>query len=280
MGIPPRVSIVITSCNQSKYIKQAILSALQQVYDNKEIILVDDGSTDGSLAIIEEFKQKNKVLSFPKPHSSGFARNRGIEAATGDFVLCLDGDDYIKPNYLSQTVPLMLRSPHIGVVYTDCLQYIEDVANFVYKHFQPFCRNMLLQYNFIHNGSLFRRKLALKVGLQNESLLLLEDYDFWLRLTTYSYAYYLPDALYVYRIHGRNKSLHNRREQKILMKKIASNYRKVIPVLIREEDHNQVYEVRNSIKYLIPSRQKFESLRYQWGHVVSVDPRLFRMYRS
>ena len=98
-----RVSIVINNYNYRGFIRQAIESALAQTYGNTEVIIVDDGSTDGSVEIINEYsKQTTVILKQNGGQASAF--NVGISRATGDFILLLDSDDYLFPNAVEECV--------------------------------------------------------------------------------------------------------------------------------------------------------------------------------
>ncbi len=113
----PKVSIVIPNYNYADYLPQAIESALNQTYDNKEVLVVDDGSTDSSVEIIRSYGSRVKFLPQDNQGVSA-ARNTGIAFAQGEFLLPLDADDYLEMRYLATTVPLM-ADPEVGIVSTD-----------------------------------------------------------------------------------------------------------------------------------------------------------------
>ena len=101
-----KVSVVIPVYNVEKYLRECINSVLKQTYENIEIILIDDGSTDSSGQICDEFNSNSKVKIVHKKNAGlGFARNSGIEIATGKYIMFLDSDDYIKDDM----VEIMLR---------------------------------------------------------------------------------------------------------------------------------------------------------------------------
>jgi glycosyltransferase involved in cell wall biosynthesis len=92
-----RFSIIITSYNQRSFIRQAVESALGQEYVDKEVIVVDDGSTDGSQAILSEFGNRIKPCFLETNQGAGAARNHGVFLASGDYIIFLDGDDMLLP---------------------------------------------------------------------------------------------------------------------------------------------------------------------------------------
>ena len=112
-----KVSIVIPCYNLVPYVRQAVDSALAQTYSNFEVIVVNDGSTDDSLQVLRQYGSRVKLVD-QKNQGLGAARNHGIAKAEGEFILPLDADDWINPNYLTKTVPRM-ADPRIGIVSTD-----------------------------------------------------------------------------------------------------------------------------------------------------------------
>ena len=93
----PRFSIIITSYNQRSFIREAVNSALAQEYSEKEVIVVDDGSTDGSPAILAEYGNRIKAFYLGVNQGAYSARNKGVSLANGDYVMFLDGDDLLLP---------------------------------------------------------------------------------------------------------------------------------------------------------------------------------------
>ena len=115
----PRVSIVIPVYNAEKYLDRCIESAVNQIYKETEIILVDDGSTDSSFEICTKWAEKDRRIKvIHKPNEgAGFARNAGLDAATGDYVLFVDSDDYILPETVHKCVEAAVRDNSEIVLY-------------------------------------------------------------------------------------------------------------------------------------------------------------------
>lgn len=102
-----KISIIITCYNVEKYIDQAIQSCLNQTYENIELILVEDCSTDGTKEIINKYATSNtkiKIIQHSENMGAGWARRHGIEAATGDYFITIDGDDWIDPTFIESLV--------------------------------------------------------------------------------------------------------------------------------------------------------------------------------
>jgi len=108
----PKVSIIIPIFNSAKYLAQAIESGLGQTWDNKEIIIVDDGSEDDSLQIAKMFTNETVKILEQHNQGAGAARNAGINLAEGDYIQFLDADDILSPNKLSIQVEELIKYPN------------------------------------------------------------------------------------------------------------------------------------------------------------------------
>ena len=127
-----KISIIIPVYNVEQYIKNCLESVINQTYDNWEIILIDDGSTDNSKAIyeniaIKKFKQTNKGVSA--------ARNLGIEKAQGDYIVFLDADDWIEKNFLERMLEV-IENEDADIVQCN-FYYANNRSNIERKHIRP-----------------------------------------------------------------------------------------------------------------------------------------------
>src|SRR2546427_3598573 len=126
----PKVSITIPSYNHARFLPAAIESALAQTYQHLEIIIVDDGSTDGSLQIAEEYGRRHadviKVITHAGLRNRGISEtvNLGFESATGSYWCGLPSDDLFHPRKIAEQVAFLERHPEIGWVY-GYAQYID-----------------------------------------------------------------------------------------------------------------------------------------------------------
>jgi glycosyltransferase involved in cell wall biosynthesis len=121
----PKVSILIPCYNAERWIAQAIESALNQTYVNKEVIVIDDGSTDGSLEVIKSF---GDVISWESSSNKGgnISRNRLLELSTGEWLQYLDSDDYLLPNKVEQQVNFIVNFPNADIIYSPSIyEYVE-----------------------------------------------------------------------------------------------------------------------------------------------------------
>lgn len=143
-----KISVIIPVYNAEKYLEKSIQSVLNQTYKDWEIIAIDDESEDSSYQILQMFAQKDSRIKIntKKNEGPGLTRNRALDQATGEFVVFLDADDYIEPDYfelLNQTV----KNENADVVFIDVIQ--ENIEGNVIKHekmskFKDCCRKKML----------------------------------------------------------------------------------------------------------------------------------------
>lgn len=194
MEIPGRVSIVISLYNQKHYIAKTLDSAVAQSYEDVEIIVVDDGSTDEPISVLSEYpiqiiKQANQGLPT--------ARNVGIEQATGEFIVILDSDDILDENYITKTLPLMKDG--VAAVATDFSFFGRDTGHTILK--KPTLPKEL-DSNEMTCTALFRRKALLAVGgYKPEMVHGYEDWEMWINLLKHGWEIeVLNECLFHYRI--------------------------------------------------------------------------------
>lgn len=123
-----KVSVVMPVYNVEKFVEKAINSVLNQSYENFELILVNDKSTDKSLEILKKYEEKDsriKVVDKPVNEGLGYARNSGMEVATGDYIYFIDSDDYVEPNLIEECVKSIEENQSDVVIFG----YSEDQEN-------------------------------------------------------------------------------------------------------------------------------------------------------
>ena len=110
-----KVSVIVPVFNVEKYLRQCLDSILQQTYQNLEIIIINDGSTDGSDAICREYAGKDSRISYFAKENTGISdtRNVGIRQATGEYVTFVDSDDWVEHTYVEELMMLTLLLPII-----------------------------------------------------------------------------------------------------------------------------------------------------------------------
>lgn len=186
MTVPARVSVVIPTFNRRDLLGEAVESALQQTYPEVEVVVVDDGSTDGTPAFLESMKDRIRGLRLPRSGVSA-ARNAGIAASTGDFVAFLDSDDLWDPDKIERQMELFRRHPETGMVGGGC-RYIGPGGQRLSgeENGPPVVGLAELQISTALPGSasnvLVRRSVLEDVGGFDPTLFRAEDRELWIRI--------------------------------------------------------------------------------------------------
>jgi glycosyltransferase involved in cell wall biosynthesis len=203
------VSLIIGTFNHARLLGEAIDSALAQTLSGVDVIVVDDGSTDDTPAVLARYAGRIRVVRQPN-RGLAAARNAGLAAARGTYVAFLDADDVMAPAKLAEQVAVLERAPTIGWTYCDVL--IETVATgatvraserfgYAARALEGRLFPELIHGNFIPAiAPLLRRTAVDAAGGFDERLTALEDWDLWLRLALIAEARYTPAVLVSYRI--------------------------------------------------------------------------------
>ncbi|MBD1821730.1 glycosyltransferase family 2 protein [Cyanobacteria bacterium FACHB-DQ100] len=206
----PKVSVIIPAYNVGAYLEEALISLEQQSLRAFEAIVVNDGSTDRTVEIAEQFCQRDSRFQLITKPNGGLssARNAGIHKAQADYIALLDADDRYEPDKLTNHVERLDRDPSVGIVYSASHIIRDDgQRSWMSLSGKPIAADPLvsLMYkNFVGHGSnaVFRRVLIDEVGEFDEALRSCEDIDFWLRVAaTGRWRFYRePRPLCCYRV--------------------------------------------------------------------------------
>jgi glycosyltransferase involved in cell wall biosynthesis len=196
----PKVSVVIPCFNQGSYLDEAVDSVLLQTWHDFEIIIVNDGSTDECTnRLLESYNRPRTRVISTANQGLAQARNTGIAAAHGKYILPLDADDRIGREYLEKAISVLDSQPNMGIVY--CLAEKFGAQNGPWNSPDYSLRRMLLG-NLIFCSALFRREdWEHTGGYKQEMKAGWEDWDFWLSLLELGRdVYRIPDTLFFYRV--------------------------------------------------------------------------------
>ncbi len=207
---PRTFSVVIPVFNAESFVAEAIGSALAQTLPPREVVVVDDGSTDASRAVAERFGGRVRVLSGPNAGPSA-ARNRGVGESVGDWIAFLDADDRWEAGYLEAANAHLEEHPGVGLLCfgVRVLENDRPTAHVIHKKTAgpAYSTAGMLEGDL---GTictpLVRRDLFLSAGGFDETLRANEDCHLWLRLSRVTEVHQDPQVLLLYRRHARNAS--------------------------------------------------------------------------
>lgn len=183
-----KVSVVIPTHNRSDLLPRAIQSVLRQTEQDFEIIVVSDGSTDDTDALMLEFEEKDKrihYISYKPGRNGNYARNKGIKAAKGEYIAFLDDDDEWLPNKVEKQVALMEADKEVGLVYTgiNCIYVNENITYpFIPKLRGDLSKEILFQNCVGSTSSVMLRCSHCRACRFDEKLQARQDFDLWINV--------------------------------------------------------------------------------------------------
>jgi len=211
----PRVSVVIPTYNHEKYVGECIQSVLDQTYQDFEIVITDDGSTDGTVNVIKEFGDSRiRLYTHAENKGACTAVNNCIRKAAGEYIAALNSDDAWEPTKLERQVNFLDSHPEIGAVFTR-VSFWDEAGNSIgpdnYEHFYVFEKENRSRYEWLryffssgnclcHPSVLIRNECYGKVGLYDERLANIPDQDMWTRLCFKYDIHILNEKLVRFRI--------------------------------------------------------------------------------
>lgn len=198
----PKVSIVLPCYNGAKMIGEAIESVIAQTYQDWELIIVNDCSTDNTLEVAQSYADKDKrirVFSNEKNSKLPATLNHGFREARGELWTWTSDDNLLLPTMLEAMSDYFDTHPDVDFVVAD-EQYIDMNGNVISTHILPDDISLLLPLNnYIGAAFMYRAEIAKRIGEYREDLFLVEDYEYFLRLNDNGELARIPQVLYQYR---------------------------------------------------------------------------------
>ena len=220
-----RVSVYMPVHNYEKYVMKAVESVLSQTYKDWELLIINDGSTDQTGDIVQEYERENNIRVIHQ-HNQGLTvtNNIALRSISGDYVMRLDGDDYLDENALLVLVTTLQQKPGVGLVYPDYFETDEfgEITKLVRR------KKIGIEdraYDLPAHGActMFRRDVLVQLGGYDETNRIQDGYEIWLKFMDQFKPYNVNIPLFYYRQHG--KSITDN-EQKLLdaRRKIIRNH--------------------------------------------------------
>lgn len=213
----PRITVTIPSYNHEKYIGHAIQSVLDQTCQDFEIVITDDGSSDGTVDVIKTFKDPRiRLYCFDRNQGACVAMNNNIREAKGEYIAVLNSDDMFLPDKLKKQIGYLEKHPEVGAVF-GYPKFFDDEGNDFTDPNHPYSkvfrqpnrtRYGWLNYFFYHANALchptvlIRKRCYENIGYYDERLAQMPDFDFWIRLCMNYEIHIIPEELIKFRIHA------------------------------------------------------------------------------
>ncbi|MDD5363153.1 MAG: glycosyltransferase family 2 protein [Ignavibacteria bacterium] len=229
-----KFSIITPTLNQSKYIRQTIESVLSQDYENKELIVVDGGSVDSTIDILNEYKN----IKWISEQDSGAANaiNKGMKMSGGDIVTWLNSDDYYDVNILKEIADIFEHNPDVGIVYGN-LTFVDETGKVLWKDYTTgYDLDTLIHKNadaIRQPCTFFRKTLFDLAGGLDESFTCVFDYDLFIKMMKITVTKYVNRNFAFYRDYSDTLTRKFMRKQgreiiKVSMKNNARIYDKIV----------------------------------------------------
>jgi glycosyltransferase involved in cell wall biosynthesis len=223
----PLVSIIITVYNRERYLSKTIESILTQTYQNIELLIWDDGSTDKSVEIAQYYRQQdNRIRVITSSHQGrGRSVAEACAQANGEYLGLVDSDDLLAKRAVEETSAILNCQPSIGTVYTDYIM-IDDNDQSLGDGItceMPYSREGLLTTFMVFHFRLKRRTVYESIGGFDPEFNYAQDYDLCLKLSEITEIYHHKQKLYYHRQHKNSISVEHRIEQLLYSKQAIQN---------------------------------------------------------
>lgn len=270
----PLVSIIIPVYNKASFIRETLNSALAQTYPHTEIVLVDDGSTDGSFEILQEYFERypDKVILIDQEnHGVSAATNKGIEMAKGDYIQFLDADDLLSVDKIERQMRLIEGKDKSIMSSCEWVTFLDDPARhqrWNLRIFKDYPEPLQMVMDLFHQAEMMQpgvylcsKELIQKAGPWDESLSINQDGEFFLRLLLQAEKVLFESSSKVF---YRKPGLSNVSQQKSYQasQSLLESYRCYERELLKKEDSHRVREAlaKNYLRFIYVTFPKYPDL--------------------
>jgi glycosyltransferase involved in cell wall biosynthesis len=274
----PSVTVLMSVYNGERYLSEAVDSVLHQTFTDFEFIIVNDGSTDDTTAILASYDDPRIVL-VQNETNLGLTRslNRGLGLAGGSYLARQDADDVSLPERLGSQVAFLTANPQTCLVGSSIMvvnSASEAITRMILPTSNRELQSLLLKRNpFCHGSVMLRKSSVQQVGGYREAFSRAQDYDLWLRLAEIGLVANLPTVLYQWRFTPEAVSVRHRREQMAydaLARQCAIHRRRGLPEPSRETLH-PVKHQRLLLPVVWETRRIQADYYFRWGKAALVQ---------
>jgi glycosyltransferase involved in cell wall biosynthesis len=278
----PLVSTIIATYNRRDYVYKAIESALNQTYSNVEVIVIDDGSTDGTGDLLQEKYGERIRYFWQENRGRSEARNEGIRLAKGKYIAFLDSDDLWKKEKLSHQILQMEQQPECGFSHTFIDNFRDNFVSSDEAYNQHVDREYVraLKRGYTYSGMsrhctmfwstvVVRKDVALETGLLDSSCETYEDWDWYLRASLVTCVTTIGERLTWYRLHEGNSSTHQFNRGLVALAHKHLENLESIPYRIRWQVRRDLYLQLATVAYY---REDKKECRHWFLRAISVNP--------
>ncbi|MCQ8847217.1 glycosyltransferase [Alteromonas stellipolaris] len=227
----PLISVVMPVYNAQNYILDALKSICDQTYQNLEIIVIDDGSTDSSKELIQSIADIDNRLKLISRENKGLisSLNEGIEVSKGQYIARMDADDLSHPERLSRQIDYLEKHPEVGVIFSG-IEYIDEYGKIIRKKISSKTRaiepvELLFGCPVCHPTAMFNMNKVTKIEIRyDHNFKNAEDFELWTRIISAHSISIMNEVLFQYRIHsGSITSQNSDSQRKMAVNAIVKN---------------------------------------------------------
>lgn len=280
-----KISVVIPTHNRCDLLPRAIRSVQGQTLKDLEIIVVSDGSTDGTDELMKELEAEDeriRYISYKPGKGGNYARNLGLKSATSEYVAFLDDDDEWLPSKLQEQLAIMESDRRCGLVYTGVrIIYVDDGLEYlsIPKESGDLSRSILRRSSVGSTSTvLLKKDVALQVGGFDEQLGAMQDFDLWIRIAQITHIGVVSKAMVNYYNYGGTNQISSMTEKyenayKYIHEKYSDLYAKLTP---REMKQRLAYERVSLGNRAMRNSSPEEARRFYWQSLkYSLNPKIF-----